>query len=474
MTSSATERNDPLGLAATMAAFPEVEAGDAKPPPAFPTGAARYSTTTLLGQGGMGTVHVARDGQFGREVALKEMTGDGFTTDAVRRFLVEALVTGNLEHPGIAAVYERGVREGRPFYTMRKVAGRTLASAVAQARTFEARLALLPSVVQVAHTLGFAHERGVVHRDVKPDNVVLGAHGETVLLDWGIARVRGTTFDDGAGPSPELQANETAVGAVMGTPAYMAPEQAAGRVDQIDERTDVFALGAMLYHVLSGTPPYDGPTGAAVLTAALEAQRAPLARSAPKTPPELQLIVDTAMARERSDRYPNAGAFAEALQDFLTSKVRDRPSPFLRAVGTAIGLIVLVVGLLIAIGLSGTISSFAEQGWAAYTYVGFAGLSFVLAVLDWRSRGRAHLAPLVLAFAGMTMLAGFAGTASGFGMVVHGVGALPPEEQLPALFEGLWEVSGNLSLSAFMASLQLVLWALLRRSALIAEADAAA
>ncbi len=453
-----------------MAAFPEIEAGEAPPPTAFPTGEGRFETAAVLGRGGMGTVYVARDGQFGRDVALKEMSGEAASAEAVRRFLVEALVTGNLEHPGIPAVYERGVRAGKPFYAMRKVEGRTLASAAKKARTWEERLALLPSVVQVAHTLGFAHERGVVHRDVKPDNVVLGDHGETILLDWGIARVRGATFDGQGGATTELDAKGTVAGAVMGTPAYMAPEQAAGRVDAIDERTDVFALGAMLYHVLTGSPPYEGPTGVAVLTAALEGRRTPILKAAPRTPPALSSILDVAMATDPAQRYPNAGAFADALQAFLTSRVQERPSRVIGAMGTALGLLVIALAAVAVTGVGTATSSIREQGFTGYLLVTLTVLSAILAGIEWRTAGRNHLAPLLLAFAGITALGGFAGLFAGLGRLAQGAATIPEGEPvLDLVLVGLWEASGTVPFGTVLASIQLVLWALVRRRALLAR-----
>ncbi len=456
---------DDVALAQTMAAFPEVEAGVVEPDHPFPTGETRFELGVVLGRGGMGTVYVARDGQFGRDVALKQMSAEVLSVEATRRFLVESLVTANLEHPGIPAVYERGVREGHPFYAMRKVEGRTLAEAVDKARGADERLRLLPAIVQVAHTLGFAHERGVVHRDVKPDNVVLGDHGETVLLDWGIARVHGASWSDDEGPtSTELQAAGTVAGAVLGTPAYMAPEQAAGRVEDIDERTDVFALGAMLFHVLSGAPPYIGETAMAVLTAALEGRRGSLKHSAPNAPPELIELVDIAMAGDPADRYPNAAAFADALQGFLSNAVTGRPSRAVRAFATASGIAVLLFAIFVTVAISGQISSFSEQGLGAYAFLALTSIGGLLSLIEWRTVGRHHLGPLTLVFAGITVLTGLMGTVTGAAAVVRQAATLPSAEVQAALLEGLWVAAGNLPAAANMASIQLVLWALARRA----------
>lgn len=468
---ASTLESSPTGLALdtaladTMATFPELEAGAVTPEHVYPTGEQRFELGLVLGRGGMGTVYVARDAQFGRDVALKQMSSESSTADATRRFLVEALVTGNLEHPGIPAVYERGLRAGRPFYAMRKVDGRTLAEAVREARSFEERLRQLPTIVQVAHTLGFAHERGVVHRDVKPENVVLGDHGETVLLDWGIARVHGAGWSDEQQPvPPELRDGATVAGAVMGTPAYMAPEQAAGRVDRIDERTDVFALGAMLYHVLSGAPPYQGETGLAVLGAALEGRRTPLKRSVPSAPPQLLEIVDVAMATEPSDRYSNAAAFADALQGFLTSTVSARPSRWVQALATAAGVLVLLFALALTAAISSQVSSFQSQGFGAYAYMALTAVGSLLALIEWRTKGRHRLSPLIIAFIAITLLTGLVGTMSGIGLAARGAGALPASELPSGFLDGLWEACGNLPTSASLACIQVVLWALGRRA----------
>lgn len=457
-------------LSSTLGAFPEVEPGAAAPAAGPPVGDERYEAGDVLGRGGMGTVYVAKDVQFGRQVALKQMHPDRQTPAASRRFVIEALVTGNLEHSGIPAVHERGEREGRPYYVMRRVGGRTLTDAVASTSRFEERLALLPAVVRVAHTLGFAHERGVVHRDVKPDNVVLGRHGETLLLDWGIARVRDAVFTEAIDEARDgAQGEQTVAGAVMGTPAYMAPEQAAGRLEEIDERTDVFALGAMLYFVLTGSPPYEGSSALVVLAAAADARAIPLARAAPRTSLALREIVEVAMARRPEDRYPNASAFADALQGFLNRKVHQRSSPVVRSMGTAIGLGATIVVASLSLWVSSRVSSFAQHGWSGWAYVSFPLLSSLLAFLDWRTKGRNHLAPLILSFSLITVLFGLVGAASGMSQVVATASDLPPEHTTQTLLRGTWEISGGLTLAGLAATIQLVLWALVKRVGLLAR-----
>ncbi len=471
----ATMMPEQLGeaFAETLASFDgEVAptAGGRAPEP-FPTGEARYVPGRVLGQGGMGKVYVAKDIQFGREVAVKEMLAEHATTESMKRFLLEAVVTGNLEHPGIPAVYERGLRDGRLFYAMRKVEGRTLADTVRGARTFESRVALLPALVRVAHTLGFAHARGVVHRDVKPDNIVLGDHGETVLLDWGIARVAKHSLSSaGSKRAPVAPAPAATLdGQVMGTPAYMAPEQAAGRVDEIDARTDVFALGALLYHVLTGVAPYDGPSTAASLAYALEGRRDGVQKRAPETPPALAEVLETAMAQDPADRYPNAAAFADALEAFLTQSVTDRPSAWVRGIVSVVGAALLLFTVGLAVMVTNEVSPFRAQGAFAYIYTGLALLGLLSGGVDWGTRGRHHLGPLTLALGFGTALMGIAGTLVGYTVVIEFVRENPDIDRGDALLQGLWEVAGSIPTSAAMATAIFILWALARRRHALAQ-----
>ncbi len=189
---------------------------------------------------------------------------------------------------------------------MRKIAGQPLSAAIRDAKTLEQRLALVPAVIRAAHTLGFAHERGVVHRDVKPDNIVLGAHGETVILDWEIAKVRGLM--DEHGPDSPLANVATAgegtvAGAVLGTPSYMAPEQAQGNVDAIDPRTDVFSLGAALYETLTGRPLYREATVMLTLSAAGMTRFEPIDRLAPEVPWRVELNLYGNYRASRNPRW---------------------------------------------------------------------------------------------------------------------------------------------------------------------------
>ncbi len=251
------------------------------PPPAHvllsttlhaPESRERYTLTRLHATGGIGRVWLAHDPSLGRDVALKELLPErAGHPETWARFLKEAQVTGQLEHPGIVPIYEVGRRpdDQVPFYTMRFVRGRTLAEAAAtyhsrlgrnEARPSELR-ELVGAFVGVCNAVAYAHSRGVLHRDLKPQNVVLGDFGEVIVLDWGLARLMNQKGDDdAAGPQVESAAGveATSQGQVLGTPAYMAPEQAEGRLDLLGPATDVYGLGAVLYEILAGKPPSPG------------------------------------------------------------------------------------------------------------------------------------------------------------------------------------------------------------------------
>jgi WD40 repeat protein/serine/threonine protein kinase len=279
-----------------------------------------YVISGEIAKGGMGRVLAARDLRLGRAVAIKELLPKN--RDAARRFEREARITARLQHPSIIHIYEAGVwNGGEPFYAMTKVAGRSLDKVVAERATLEERLGLVPNVIAVADALAYAHNEHVIHRDLKPANVLVGAFGETVVIDWGLAKDLGVPLD----PKESLQLRmrampgETNVGSIVGTPAYMPPEQARG--ESVDQRADVYALGALLYHVLVGAPPYTGTSSAEVLECVKTKPCVPVREREPGAPADLVAIVAKAMARKRGDRYADADELARDLKRFQTGQL---------------------------------------------------------------------------------------------------------------------------------------------------------
>ena len=254
------------------------EAGDA--PSGTPSApgetheAGKYSIHGEIGHGGVGVVHRGHDGDLGRDVAMKFLHEKYKDEPAIlHRFVEEAQIGGQLQHPGIVPVYDLGMSNGRPFFAMKLVKGETLAKKLSQrespasdARTF---LAIFEDICQ---TMAYAHARGVVHRDLKPANIMIGSFGEVQVVDWGMGKVLASTGVADEQRAAERQAEvslietvrsgghgtQSLVGSVMGTPPYMPPEQARGDVDAMDERSDVFSLGAILCEILTGKPPYVG------------------------------------------------------------------------------------------------------------------------------------------------------------------------------------------------------------------------
>lgn len=252
----------------------------------------RYEIIAEHGRGGLGRVLRARDKEMGRDVALKEMLRRGHTAEA--RFFREALITARLEHPGIVPVHEAGRwPDGTPFYAMKLVAGRPLSDLIDEAKTLEQRLALLPHVIAVADAIAYAHERRIIHRDLKPSNVIVGEFGETVVIDWGLAKQLDDDDDtheqNGPYRSPARD-GLTVAGSILGTPAFMAPEQARG--ERVDERADVYAIGALLAEVV-GTPVRDA---------------------------DLATVIRKATAPTASVRYANAAQLAADLRAYAAKQ----------------------------------------------------------------------------------------------------------------------------------------------------------
>jgi serine/threonine-protein kinase len=311
-----------------------------------PQGRGRYQLTRLHATGGIGQVWLARDSDLGREVALKELRPERQDHPAAQtRFLAEACITGQLEHPGIVPVHEL-VRpaDGPPFYTMRMVRGRTLSEAVrdyhekqrggrAGPRELRRMLGvlelrrLLGAFVAVCNAVAYAHSRGVLHRDLKPANVALGDYGEVVVLDWGLARLVSDTSPPATEDATSLlpvslegdSHQATVQGQVLGTPPYMAPEQAEGRLDLLSPATDVYGLGAVLYEILTGGPPFTGPSDEVVRRVAREEPPRPR-QCVPATPAALEAVCLKALAKKPAERYPSATELAREVERWLADE----------------------------------------------------------------------------------------------------------------------------------------------------------
>lgn len=322
----------------------------------------RYVLGDEMAQGGIGRILRANDKRLERHVALKQLLDPNPENEA--RFLREALVTAKLQHPAIVPVYDVGrFPDGEIFYAMKLVTGRSLGEVVEEAGSFDERLALLPHVIAVAEAIAYAHSERIVHRDLKPANVLIGPFGETVVIDWGIAKDlneqealnEAMNTHEHAAATADGSTSLTMAGAVLGTPGYMPPEQAAGNA--VDERADVYALGAILYHVLAGVAPYTGTNGFEILTQVLTQEPPDLSTRERRVPRDLLAIVEKAMARDAQDRYPTANEFAHDLRRFQTGQIvgayhysrRERLSRFVqrhRAVVGSVSLGLLLVGVI--------------------------------------------------------------------------------------------------------------------------------
>ncbi len=294
---------------------------------------ANYERLEEFARGGLGRIVKAIDRRTGRVVALKEMLGSAAET--AERFAREARVTAILEHPAIVPVYELGRwPSGEPFFAMKLVAGKSLQQVTAECKTMAERLSRLSVIVAVAEALAYAHGQRVIHRDLKPANVLVGSFGETVVIDWGLAKLTDEaepSIVDGEMPAPRTSeavieagsiGERTMDGSVLGTPSYMPPEQALG--NKADQRADVYAIGAMLYQLISGVTPFSDkkPKDVGELLVMVERDRpTPIALLAPEAPPDLVTIIEKAMARDKEDRYPTAVELAGDLRRFTNGQL---------------------------------------------------------------------------------------------------------------------------------------------------------
>jgi serine/threonine protein kinase len=290
----------------------------------------RYAERGLLGRGGMGEVRLCHDVHVGRDIAMKVMReARGSEGDSEGRFLREARVQGQLEHPAIVPVYDINLeRSGGVYFTMKRVRGQTLEEITTllrsgndEAQQRHTRRKLLAAFVSVCLAVDFAHSRGVIHRDLKPANVMLGDFGEVYVLDWGLAKTVDSPIVDQAVrlDLPREIEVQTLAGAVLGTPGYMAPEQLSLAGESVDARSDVYALGAILFELLTWRAVNRGPSIADLLANTLMGvdARATLAAPHADIPPELERICVTAMSLAPDERYPSARALSESVEAYL-------------------------------------------------------------------------------------------------------------------------------------------------------------
>lgn len=339
----------------------------------------RFTVLRLHQQGGLGRLMIAQDEELNREIALKEiLPAYADSDDNRRRFIREAEITGALEHPGIVPVYSLGeFPDGRPYYAMRLIRGVDLRAAIEDFHSCrggraERQLAfrqLLARFVTVCHAVDYAHHRGVLHRDLKPSNIMLGDYGETLVVDWGLAKTLDgpPSSDDyeapAVTPSNRAQSDATQAGRIVGTMPYASPEQAEGRVDRLTPASDIYGLGATLYHLLAGRPPFDGNEEDLVLRVQ-RGRFAPPRQHCREAPKALSAACLKAMARKPEDRYRTARdlaldveryladervlAYAEPLAGRAWRWIRRHRAPVLSGMAAAA---VLVAALSVGVGL---------------------------------------------------------------------------------------------------------------------------
>jgi serine/threonine-protein kinase len=360
------------------------DAADAERTAAYSAGTAtsdgqRFRVLRPHAKGGLGAVFVALDQELHREVALKHIL-DQHADDPVsrQRFVLEAEVTGSLEHPGIVPVYGLGTyADGRPFYAMRFVRGDSLKEAIDEfhsdpglkrdpgRRSLELRK-LLGRLVDVCNAIEYAHGRGVLHRDIKPGNIIVGKHGETLVVDWGLAKALGKVepgIDSGERvlvPSSASGSSSTLPGSALGTPAYMSPEQSQGDLEHLGPRSDVYSLGATLYYLLTGKPAFEGDL-ADVIRGVQKGQFQPPRQLDASIDKALEAVCLKAMALEPADRFSSPKALADDLERWLAGEpVSSWREPWMRTLARwlsrhKVGVAAAAAAVLMALAGTGAV-----------------------------------------------------------------------------------------------------------------------
>jgi tetratricopeptide (TPR) repeat protein/tRNA A-37 threonylcarbamoyl transferase component Bud32 len=313
-------------------------AGDDPPPNGGAAHGSRYHRLSFHARGGLGELFVARDEELNREVALKEIRGKSARDPVSRsRFLFEAEVTAGLEHPGIVPMYGLGQHpDGRPYYAMRLIRGESLKEAIGrlhaprpapgdrEGSTRATRL-LLRRFLAVCETISYAHSRGIIHRDLKPANIMLGPYGETLVVDWGLAKRLGQSEPDAGGAAGSIPPRAvggdlaTQPGGVSGTPAYMSPEQARGEAQRLGTASDIYNLGATLYCLLTGKAPFEGDQPP-LLNRVRRGEFPPPRSVRSDVPRPLEAVCLKAMALRPEDRYATAQALADDVEKWLAGE----------------------------------------------------------------------------------------------------------------------------------------------------------
>lgn len=303
----------------------------------------KYQIKDELGRGASGKVLLATDSHIGREIAIKELLKDtrpvflrkkkpGYYINIMKRFLREARITGQLEHPSIIPVHEIGAKDdGTLYYTMRRIQGKTFHQEIKAADTTAKKLKLLPHFINVCNAVAYAHSMGVIHRDIKPDNIMVGPFGETFLVDWGIAKAPNlpeisdpdsmdisNSIDTTNSINSGVNIDATIVGSIIGTPSYMPPEQAAGKTDEVDERSDIYSLGAVLYRVLTGTRPFASNNVYKTINETINGKLKHVLELNPDVPPEIAEVAMKALAKKKEDRYKTASEITDEISSWMS------------------------------------------------------------------------------------------------------------------------------------------------------------